>query len=463
MLLFFLFSLRGSSPTSPSSRLPTSIPLSPSPLLASSRLCCCTRRHTHTLKCAWQYTRVYIRAHAVTRIQSRAPSLRPLGLTTEAARRRKDKEMASLNNNNIREDAVFKRRVKDILLCHGGTGGLVNVLIDFNARDAAAVRQQSQTASTGAGSSCTDAGLNYEQFLLFLQDHGVELTPFEAAYLCRAFDDHGSGFISAATFTRHLTGLNERRLRAVKKAWRSLEKRGGASGEVSRELLLSTYAAVAAERACAAASDVGSPADRVVCDASVKASASSLLGGALASTFGGADGTCEHLKEAYMASMMGRSGDLMRRTGTSANGGIVESGEAADRISYAEYLAFYAGMSPQFATDEAFVTHVLQSWAADDATRPTLNETARQWGPDGDPLALDGPRYGKDALNRELGISSKSYNYGHMQREHPYVEPLPPLSRPDIMATTVQRAYAPFDEAERSLANPLVTRRGQLE
>ncbi|KAG5482934.1 hypothetical protein LSCM1_06972 [Leishmania martiniquensis] len=370
--------------------------------------------------------------------------------------------MASLNNNNIREDAVFKRRVKDVLLCYGGTGGLVNVLIDFDARNAAAVRQQSRWTGTGADSSCADAGLSYEQFLLFLRDYGVELTPFEAAYLCRAFDDHGSGFISASTFMRHLTGLNERRLRVVKKAWQSLEKRGGTCGEVSRELLLSTYATVAAEGACAAASSGGAD-DSVAHGALAKASSSSFLRNALASTFGGADRTREHLKEAYMTSVMGRSRDLKQRSDAFADGADVELGEAADRISFADYLAFYAGVSPQFATDEAFVTHVLRSWAADDAARPTLNETAREWGPDGDPLALEGPRYVKDALNRELGVSSKSYNYGHMQRKHPYVEPLPPLNRPNIMVTTVQQAYAPFDEAGRTLADPLVTRRGQLE
>ncbi|CAJ1987558.1 protein of unknown function - conserved [Leishmania donovani] len=369
--------------------------------------------------------------------------------------------MPSLNNNTIREDVVFKRRVKDVRLRHGGTGGLVKVLIDFNAREAVAARQQRQTTSTDSGSSCTDVGLSHAQLLLFLQDYGVELTPFEAAYLCRAFDDHGSGFISGETFTRHLTGLNERRLRAVKKAWQSLEKRNGAGGNVSRELLLSTFAAVAAGRAYAAAGDLGSPADGAAHDMVAMTSFSPPVGGALQSTFGGADGVREHLKEAYMTSMMDRRSGFMAKTNAAAGGADGESGEAADRVSYAEYLAFYAGVSPQFATDEAFVTHVLQSWAADDATRPALDETAREWGPDGDPLALDGPRYVKDALNLELGVSSKSYNYSHLQREHPYVEPLPPLNRPDIMATTMQQTYVPFDKAEQMLADPLVTRRGQ--
>ncbi|CBZ25145.1 conserved hypothetical protein [Leishmania mexicana MHOM/GT/2001/U1103] len=369
--------------------------------------------------------------------------------------------MPSLNNNAIREDVVFKWRVKDVLLCHGGTGGLVKVLMDFNAREAVAIRQQRQTTSTDSGSSCPGVGLSHAQLLLFLQDYGVELTPFEAAYVCRAFDDHGSGFISGETFTRHLTGLNERRLRAVKKAWQALEKRDGAGGAVSRELLLSTFAAVAAGRAHAAAGDLGGPADGAAHDATAMASFSSSVGGALQSTFGGADGMREHLKKAYMTSMMGRSSGFMAKTNAAAGGADGEAGEAADRVSYAEYLAFYAGVSPEFATDEAFVTHVLQSWAADDATRPALDETAREWGPDGDPLALDAPRYVKDALNLELGISSKSYNYSHMQREHPYVESLLPLNRPDIMTTTMQRTYVPFDKADQMLADPLVTRRSQ--
>ncbi|KAG5509155.1 hypothetical protein JKF63_06164 [Porcisia hertigi] len=362
--------------------------------------------------------------------------------------------MALLNNNNIREDAVFKWRVKHTLLCHGGAGGLVNVLDDFNARHAAAVDVQSQTV-------CTDAGLTYAQFTRFLEDHDVELTPFEAAYLCRSFDDHGTGHISANTFTRHLTGLNERRLRAVKKAWSSLQERGGAGGEVSRKVLLSTYAAVEAERACAAASDAGSPTDCAAQSAMLTEPALSLKG-VLASTFGGAKETHGRLKEAYLASLRSRRVGWTERVKTTAEGVKGESGETAAYISYAEFLAFYAGVSPEFATDEAFVTHVLQSWAADDVTRPTLDETAREWGPGGDPLAFDGPRYVKDALNLELGISSKSFNYSHMQREHPYVEPLPPLNRPVIMKTTVQRTYVHFDKAGQSLADPLVTRRSQL-
>ncbi|GET87320.1 hypothetical protein, conserved [Leishmania tarentolae] len=370
--------------------------------------------------------------------------------------------MSCLNNNTIREDVVFKRRVKNVLLRHGGTGGLVKVLIDFNARQAVAVRQQRQATDTNAGSSCTDVGLSYAQFVRFLQDYGVELTPFEAAYLCRAFDDHGSGFISDETFTRHLTGLNERRLRVIKKAWHSLEKRSCADGKVSRELLLSTFEAVAAERARAAAGDLGSRADSTAHDAAAMTSLSSPVGSALQATFSAGDETCEPLKQAYMASMMSCNSGCMAKGSTAAGCADDAPGEAAGRTSYAEYLAFYAGVSPQFSTDEAFVTHVLQSWAADDATRPALDETERKWGPDGDPLALDGPRYVKDALHLELGISSKSYNYGHMQREHPYVEPLPPLKRSDIMTSTIQRTYVPFNNAEQMLADPLVTRRGQL-
>ncbi|KAK7196437.1 hypothetical protein NESM_000581100 [Novymonas esmeraldas] len=371
--------------------------------------------------------------------------------------------MATLTNNNIREDAIFKRRVKDVLLCHGGTGGLVNVLLDFNARAAAAA----------------DVGLSYAKFLRFLEDHEVTLTPFEAAYLCRAFDDDGTGVISANTFVRHLTGLNTRRLIAVQQAWQLLEQRDGAIGDVARELLLSTYGSVAAERVQrAAATSSGGVADGAAHDAVASASSTPPVGGALAATFGGADGTQTHLKEAYLASMMGRH-QAAWRAGADADSGddghhhhhhdgagdgaaaAVMDVAAAERVSYSAFLAFYAGVSRDIGQDETFVTHVLQSWAADDVTRPTLDETARTWGPDGDPLALDGPRYVKDALHMELGRSTKSYNYTHMQRVHPYVEPLPPLHRPTIMTTTVRRTYVPYDAAGQTLANPLQTRRGQ--
>lgn len=341
--------------------------------------------------------------------------------------------MTSLNNNNIREDVIFKTKVKDILLRNNGSGGLVNVLLDFNARDAAAVQEGNSNISGGKASASRSAssssrspppatdGLTYAQFVSFLEDHGVELTPFEQQYLCRAFDDNGSGVISAATFTRHLTGLNERRMRAVKKAWTALAASGaGAEPRVTRDTLLSTHEAAQSQRGAAAVRDTG-----------------------LAATF--SDNTRHGLKESYFASTANTSG---------GGGGV-------DDVDYAEFLAFYAGVSADYGSDEDFVAFTLKSWAADDAARPTLAETNRVWGPDGDPLALDGPRLVQDALTRELGVSSKTYNFSHMQREHPPVEPLPPLSRPEVMLTTTQRTYVPYGAAERTLANPLETRRGQ--
>lgn len=358
--------------------------------------------------------------------------------------------MTSLNNNNIREDVVFKGKVKDTLLRNSGSGGLVNVLLDFNARDAAAVQaHNSGTANTTAttfsptrsSSSSTQSptsgdGLTYVQFCTFLSDYGVELTPFEQQYLCRAFDDHGSGVISASTFTRHLTGLNERRLRAVKKAWAALTLSSSTAGEsgVPREALLSAYEEVQTQRSGGGKGDGDGDAEQK---------------SVLASTF--SDRTRHQLKETYLASTTGR-GAATNEADNSGN---------QDDVTYAEFVAFYAGVSAQFGTDEDFVAFALKSWAADDTKRPTLAETHREWGPDGDPLALDGPRLVQDALERQLGVSSKAYNFSHMQREQPYVEPLPPLSRPEIMATTTQRTYVPFDDAQRTLANPLATRRGQ--
>ncbi|KPI88491.1 hypothetical protein ABL78_2387 [Leptomonas seymouri] len=342
--------------------------------------------------------------------------------------------MTSLNNNNIREDVIFKGKVKDVLLRYNGSGGLVNVLLDFNARDAAAVEAQSNAASTNSTLSAASssapssvsaspkAGLTYAEFISFLTDYGVEITPFEQQYLCRAFDDHGDGVISASTFTRHLTGLNERRMRAVKKAWAALEHRKGSNKGVTRGLLLSTHHAPLKHKTV------------------------------LTKTF--SDVKREQLKESFLASTTGRAA-------AAGESKVHNKSSDDEEVLYAEFLAFYAGVSSQFGTDEEFEVHLLKSWAADDATRPTLSETARAWGPEGDPLALDGPRYVHDALNRQLGLSSKSYNFSHMQREHPYVEPLPPLNRPDIMISTTQRTYVRYDEAERTLANPLATRRGQ--
>ncbi|EPY32738.1 hypothetical protein STCU_02699 [Strigomonas culicis] len=50
-----------------------------------------------------------------------------------------------------------------------------------------------------------------------------------------------------------------------------------------------------------------------------------------------------------------------------------------------------------------------------------------------------------------------------MQREHPYVEPLPPLDRGDIMTTTTAVMFAPPTEADMTRADPLASRRGQRE
>ena len=355
--------------------------------------------------------------------------------------------MTSITNNNIREDAVFKGKVKDVLLRNYGSGGLVNVLLDFNARDAAAVRAWSssnstspthtkQTPSCNSAAETSKPGLTYEQFIAFLSDYGVELTPFEQHYLCRAFDDNGNGVISAGTFTRHLTGLNERRLRAVKQAWAALQeeqRRNGGGEGVTREVLLHSFHSTQPQHH-----------DR------------HNSGTALSATF--SDSKRQQLKESYLASTTGCTAS--DDTSGGANGNTSHSQER-DEVSYAEFVVFYAGISAQFGMDEDFVAHVLKSWAADSSQRPMLGETAREWGPDGDPLALDGPRLVQDVLNRDLGVSSMSYNFSHMQREHPYVEPLPPLNRPDIMTTTTQRTYARYDEAERTLANPLATRRGQ--
>ncbi|KPA75057.1 hypothetical protein ABB37_08741 [Leptomonas pyrrhocoris] len=351
--------------------------------------------------------------------------------------------MTSLNNNNIREDVIFKGKVKDALLRNNGSGGLVNVLLDFNARDAAAVAAQNSVPSLSAppstsSSSSTSvsatasskAGLTYAEFLAFMSDHEVELTPFEQQYLCRAFDDSGAGVISAATFTRHLTGLNERRICAVRKAWAALEGKSEetSNAAVTREVLF---------RSCHAPSQQRS---------------------ALTRTF--SDTTREQLKESFLATTTGRADATDGSAAHNDNGN--PSNDNDDAVDYAEFLAFYAGVSAQFGTDEDFEMHVLKSWAADDTTRPKLGETAREWGPAGDPLALDGPRYVRDALNRQLGLSSKSYNFSHMKREHPYVEPLPPLNRPDIMTTTMQKTYVRFDAAGCTLADPLSTRRGQV-
>ncbi|RNF09001.1 uncharacterized protein Tco025E_07059 [Trypanosoma conorhini] len=293
------------------------------------------------------------------------------------------------DTNNPREDSVFAR-VKAAVRGGGGPKAVVEALRQFR-------ELEDEQKLHG------EKGVTHKLFIDLLRDFGMRFRDGEADYLCTAFDDDGDGYITSSRFVRHFTGLNLRRHKAVLRAWEVLPK--NERGEVSRGELQERYALS------------GTRGDLSVTFASPPRAARDAQG---------ADAADSAAAEPYDA-------------GT---------------VSLEEFLAFFAAVSVEFPLDEQFELYMLREWDADVATRPTMNETRRDWGPDGvDPLAITKPLFVQDALNTALGVSSKSYNFSHMQRVHPYVEPLPPLER-DYLSVT-KRDFRPFSRDERIAANTL--------
>eukprot|EP00796_Vickermania_ingenoplastis_P001287 gene1287-740_t len=301
--------------------------------------------------------------------------------------------MTFINNNNPREDTTFRIKVKEPMVRHHGPGGVVSALLAFQAAHADATRKG-------------QPGMDYEAFLSCLRSQGVELRPSEATYMCRCFDDSESGFISPKTFTRHLLGLNARRMAVVDQSWATLPRDD--NGDVAI-------------------------ADIVEAHEAINGANSSLRTG---------------IRSAFSA----------KKTFDNRE----KAGRNPDTVSYAEFVAYAAALSLSFKTDEEFQKHMLRQWKSDKPAAPLLDETERDWGEGGDPLEIGAPLYVKDAINFELGRSSKQYNYTHNQRYWRDGIPLPQVDRPGIMVTTVQRTYVPYSKQEQDAADPLETRRGQL-
>ncbi|CCW65307.1 unnamed protein product [Phytomonas sp. EM1] len=335
--------------------------------------------------------------------------------------------MEIFNNNNICEDAIFTTKVKWVLL-QGDYG--VQALRELYARDAIARRNGRE-------------GLSYDEFDAFLVACGVRLRPFELQYLCKSFDEGGSGTITATTFVRHLIGLNHRRAKAVEKAWERLEK--DEAGNVRCVDLVDTFRRIQQKKSV----EGGGAGSNTGLNPMVAPYYSTLLG-----TMGAVS----------RGNSVGRSKDSVRGLGgTTATDCTLRANNQSkiDSLTKEEFVAFYTGISQCVPIDETFEVAVLRDWEADDTCRPTLNETKRDWGEHGDPLGDHGPRYVRDAVNMSLGTSTASYNYSKMQRVHPYVEPLPPLDRKDLMRTTCNLCYGSYTRSEFKSADPLATRYGQ--
>lgn len=338
--------------------------------------------------------------------------------------------MYTASANNPREDSVFGGKVKAAIVACDGS--LVPALGDFEERHRAALEKGMR-------------GIGYAEFIAYLRDHGVSgLSEREVDYLCSSFDDgvapKKNDVISAATFTRHLTGLNHRRMKAVLQAWQVvLEATGRAEeGDDGKQQTV--------------------PADALMTTYRAAASTSSPSGW-------GGNGMEAKLESTFSAPKpKGSSGEPVRGPALFAKskGKQAAAGdEGGAEVTRSDFVAFYAGLSPGYSTDEAFEVAVLKEWAADRAQQPKMQSTQRDWGEDGDPLAIVGTHYVRDALNMGLGMSSKSYNYSHMTRKHPFIEPLPPLDRVRLMESVAQHTYKPYSAQEQTAADPLATRRGQ--
>ncbi|RNF07963.1 hypothetical protein TraAM80_03007 [Trypanosoma rangeli] len=300
------------------------------------------------------------------------------------------------DTNNPREDSVFAR-VKAAVRSGGGPKAVVEALRQFR-------ELEDEQKLRG------EKGVTHKLFIDLLRNFGVRLHNREADYLCTAFDDDQDGYITSSRFVRHFTGLNFRRHRTVLRAWDALPK--NERGEVSRNELQRRYTL-------------------------------SGTGGSFGVTF----------------APLPRTQRDMQGTDTASPPSSASSAEAHDSgtVSPEEFIAFFAAVSVEFPLDEQFELYMLREWDADVATRPTMNETQRDWDSEGgDPLAITKRLCVQDVLNNALGVSSKSYNFSHMPRVHPYVEPLPPLER-DYLSIT-KRDFRPFSMDERIEANTLCHR-----
>ncbi|ORC88193.1 uncharacterized protein TM35_000182500 [Trypanosoma theileri] len=306
--------------------------------------------------------------------------------------------MLSSDTNNPREDCVFLSVKGSVRRAGcGGPGAVVALLREFR-------ELEEEQHARG------EKGVTRKLFMELLQDFGVRLSESETAYVCAAFDDDRDGYITSTRFVRHLTGLNERRHKAILRAWEVLPK--NEKGEVPRTELQDRYART------------GTRAD-------------------LTATFSTAQ-----TEKPLLHHPMGSS---YKNTTTKS-----EKTSGNDGVSLEEFIAFYAAVSPEIAVDEQFELYMLREWDADAPARPTMSETHREWGPNGDPLAITKPLLVQDALNTSLATSTKQYNYSHMQRVHPYVEPLPPLER-DYLSIT-KRDFRPYTKEEQSMADTLCHR-----
>lgn len=284
--------------------------------------------------------------------------------------------------------------------------------LSFNTDPVLAKVQRSLLAAHGVGGikhavqvfrqkQKNGADLSGKDFFATIQECGahVDLSDFERKYLLIAFDENKNGTISMDEFIKHLTGgLNARRRRFITQAYDAF----ASDGKVVVSELQATR---------------------------TNATQSSTLAGS--------------------ATQLLRSGFEQAFAAELAREGST--------IAKEEFLAFYAGLSLSKAmTDDDFEGLLLREWAVDNAVKPRLDETKRDWSASGgDPLLIEKPMLAKEALSRSLGKSEKLYNADHMTRVAVPPKPLGQLN-PDYVSTT-KKSFPHYTREEVLSSDPLAT------
>lgn len=376
--------------------------------------------------------------------------------------------MTFINNGSPREDTTFVIRVKDALIRHHGSGGIVQALLAFRARHEMAVKANGYP-SHSPGIVLQPRGLTYPEFVAFLRSQGVELREFEAQYLCQAFDDDDTGYISPQTFMRHLLGMTVRRMSAVNKAWDKLcamyaqdakDQEGNIvwEGEWGKALpecaIIHPYYLPHGQTAIPGQCPATSlPNSCTYC--------SCCPGGAGNGSIGASHSMTTSIPSVLPA--VTRLGEDIQSIFCNSNIRSYRqlANVSPNLISYEEFVAYAAALSRRVRTDEDFQKLMLRMWNADDNRAPLLNETDRDWGDDCDPLAIYAPLYVKDCLR--LRDCNNPHYYFHQQRQWRNGVIFPQLNRSSIMQSTQHRDFKPYQTPEElDLADPFCTRRGQL-
>jgi len=234
-----------------------------------------------------------------------------------------------------------------------------------------------------------DNELSPSEWLLALKKMGIKLSEQEAKYLFIAFDKNQDGMISLDEFIRNLIGqMNSRRTRVVLAAFKKFE--ADENGKVSTQSLIGTFNPKGSIRAGSSPND----------------------------------------EERLMRDFLATFGEQKNPSGV---------------ITKESFVAYYAAVSATVQHDEEFEAQVLKGWGVDNPAAPRLATTERDWGVNGDPLAVE-VMDPATTLLATLNSTTKGYNNTHMTRRTLASAPNPSLL-PDYLST-MKRDFRRFDDFE---------------